>query len=884
MKIKAFVGRNRSIFAAFFLPVLIMVLAFAVTGIYPFGGNQIAVIDMYHQYVPFLSELQYKLQEGGSLFYTWDGAGGSNFWNLMAYYGASPLNLLLVLFPKRMIMEGVTVILLVKIGLSGSFMAMYLRYLNGSCGWSATVFAALYALSSYVMAYYWCIMWMDAVMLLPLCILGLNRLMDEGRAVMYTVSLALTVFSNYYMAIMVCIFIMVYYPALYFLKGRWSGWKSCAKTTGRAVGFSFLGIAMAAVMLLPTYISMQSTYYISADMPENTVIYNDALDILNQLLPYSELTYRDGLPNLYCGMLIVMLLVFYAASRSIGLREKLINSAFLVFMFLSLNINKLDFIWHGLHFPNQLPYRYTFVICFVLIGMAYKAFHRLGEVSTRTVWTVLLSGGAYYLLAQKLMVENLEDSDLFFYGGVAWLVLYCTVFIVYRKDIIKKGALMLLITVIVASELLSGVCTALATIGTTQRASYFENYDDVRALAEETKTEFARTEMDYNYILNCPALYHYRGLSQFSSSINADTTELMEDIGLEGEPGKNRFNYNLTDPVTNAMLNVKYIITKNLPLEDEDFTFVKSSGNSQLYESRYPLSIGYMTGDEIRTWDTHSENPFEVLDSYVRAATANRYSKVFEPVGDPEVSADNMTVNREGDGRMTAALENDSLESEVVLRYEADAAQKYYVFVEADHAEEITVIKTDEERDDIGIRSDCGSVVNIGTIEKGDTFEIKILYEKGSDGSITCHVCTLDYEAWNGAYDIISQNMLEIEEWSDNSLRGSVDVDKAGVLVTSVPYERGWKLKVDGTEREIGELIGGVFVSTILDEGTHEIELTFVPPGIVAGAVISLVSILILAAYVMLRRRRLAKLNAMLQSDFQEAEEAPQEESDCNRI
>ena len=174
--------------------------------------------------------------------------------------------------------------------------------------------------------------------------------------------------------------------------------------------------------------------------------------------------------------------------------------------------------------------------------------------------------------------------------------------------------------------------------------------------------------------------------------------------------------------------------------------------------------------------------------------------------------------------------------------------------------------------------------MNIGTIEKGDTFEIKILYEKGSDGSITCHVCTLDYEAWNGAYDIISQNMLEIEEWSDNSLRGSVDVDKAGVLVTSVPYERGWKLKVDGTEREIGELIGGVFVSTILDEGTHEIELTFVPPGIVAGAVISLVSILILAAYVMLRRRRLAKLNAMLQSDFQEAEEAPQEESDCNRI
>ena len=90
---------NRHVYAAFFLPVLIVVLAFAVTGIYPFGDSQIAIIDMYHQYVPFLSELQYKLHHGGSLFYSWHGAGGFNFWNLLSYYGASPLNLLMFFFP-----------------------------------------------------------------------------------------------------------------------------------------------------------------------------------------------------------------------------------------------------------------------------------------------------------------------------------------------------------------------------------------------------------------------------------------------------------------------------------------------------------------------------------------------------------------------------------------------------------------------------------------------------------------------------------------------------------------------------------------------------------------------------------------------------------------
>ena len=383
MRIKGFAQNNRCIFAAFLLPVLLAVIALAAEGVYPFGDNQIAVIDMYHQYVPFLSELQYKLQEGGSLFYTWNGAGGSNFWNLMAYYGASPLNLILALFPRELIMEGVTVILLIKIGLAGSFMALYLRYACGRNDMVTAAFATMYALCSYVMAYYWCIMWMDAVALLPLCILGLCRIIDGKGPVLYTVSLALIVFINYYTAIMVCIFILFYYPALYFIKVRGGGALKCLKTTGKAVGFSLLAIAMASVMLLPTYISMQSTYYISAEMPDNWLFYNDVLEVLNQLLPNSQLTYREGLPNLYCGLLTVLLLVFYCMSRSISLREKAINGAFLVFMFLSLNINKLDFIWHGFHFPNQLPYRYTFVICFLLTAMAFKAFLRIDEVSLK---------------------------------------------------------------------------------------------------------------------------------------------------------------------------------------------------------------------------------------------------------------------------------------------------------------------------------------------------------------------------------------------------------------------------------------------------------------------------------------------------------------------
>lgn len=872
--------RNKLILAAFCLPVILMLLAFLVMGIYPAGENQIAVIDMYHQYVPFLGELQSKLQSGGSLFYTWNGAGGSNFWNLLAYYGASPLNLILVLFPKKFLMEGVTLILLLKIGLAGSTMAVYLRAIvwekgKRSADISLVGFATLYALCSYVMAYYWCIMWMDAVALLPLCILGLHKILDGRSGVFYTVCLALVVFINYYMAIMVCIFILFYYPVLYFIKVQGESAGHFFKTTGRAVGYSLLGVLMSAVMLLPTWMSMQSTYYISADMPEKTELYNDLLDILNQMLPNAELTYREGLPNLYCGMFVVILLVFYWISRTIPLREKLLNGAFLVFLIFSLNINKLDFIWHGFHFPNQLPYRYTFMICFLLIAMAYQVFQRVDEIRVNHLWILLAAGGGYYLLAQKILTEHIKDLDLFVYSGLAWLALYVAILLLYKKGRLPKNLLLILTVILLTCEMASNTCTSIDQVGTTQRSNYYANETDIAKLVKKTEgtdDRFGRTEMNDNYILNCPAMYHYKGISQFSSSLNANATALMEHIGVEGAPDKNRFNYNQTDPVTNAMLNIRYLIGKNLPIDDSDFKQIAKSGNSRLYESIYPLSIGYMTADTIRTWNYEQENPFMVLDDYVRAVTQNKYTSVFTEIEPVDVSAANIELSSTGDGMWDSTLKNETKKSKTILTYQAQQTGKQYLFIEADDADAITV--SQEKKDDkIEIRNDCGSIVNLGEMDSGTKFTVTIEYKEGKGGSVVSHVCTMDEAVWQDAYKMLSASMLDVTDYGDSCLKGTINVQEDGVFVTSVPYEAGWKLKVDGHTREINELIGGAWISTSLSAGEHQIELSFRPPGLIAGLLITLASIgLLIAAEWWRRRRMLRKLQSVLPAIFADME------------
>ena len=842
--------------AAFFLPVLIMVLAFAVTDIYPFGDSQIAIIDMYHQYVPFLSELQDKLQHGGSLLYTWNGAGGSNFWCLLAYYGATPLNLLLILFPSKYVMEGITVILLIKIGLAGSFMYLFLSHVQYSAKEPTEIIhkgqyvalSTLYALSSYVMGYFWCIMWMDAIMLLPLCMLGLHRLIEGKNTVLYTVTLALIVICNYYIGIMVCIFILVYYPILYFIKNNGEGPKTCLFTTIKAVVHSLVAIAMSAVMLLPTYHSMQNTYYISSDMPESWTFFNDPLNVVNQLLPAAQLTYREGLPNLYCGMATVILLVLFLLNKKVPLREKILNGAFLVFMFFSLNINVLDFMWHGLHFPNQLPFRYSFVICFVLVAIAGRSLSLLDGIKPKFIAAILAFGSIYYLIAQKILAEKLDDANWFFYFGIATLAAYGILFLVYRNQKVSTLIFTILLLVFVAGELSVHTVISFEKTSNTTRSMYFENYSDVEKLVSYAENrEFARTEMDKSYTLNAPAFYHFKGLSQFSSSINSNVTTLMEELGFEGSPAKNRTNYNPKDPVSNAMFNVKYLIARNEPMKDPDFEMIKQSGDSRLYENKYPLSIGYVLPGSIMLWDVYSTNPFINLDDFVNSATDGQCPRVFQELDDYDILQTNMTCSDDGYGHVNAEASSDSSQGEVSLEYTAKKTGKHYVFVEADNAETITVQREDDTKN-IEIREDSGSIINIGKVKEGETFKITVLFETGLGGSIYSYVRTLDQETWEQAYALMSQDMLQVTKNTDRSLSGHIDVSQSGMLVISIPYEKGWVMKMDGQKQKLSDRVGDLWITVPVSEGSHDIELTFTPPGLRLGIIITILSILLLAA------------------------------------
>ncbi|MBR0483599.1 MAG: YfhO family protein, partial [Oscillospiraceae bacterium] len=312
---------------AFVIPFLLMGYAFKKIEMHPFGDRQFLVTDAWHQYYPFFQLLFEKLKNGGSLLYSWRTGIGTNFLALMAYYAASPLNLLSVFMTQENLRDGMMLILMFKFAFAGLFMASCLRYVFRVNDMSITMFGTMYALCSYMMGYYWNTIWIDTVALLPLVMMGLTMLVREGKYRVYVVSLALALLTNYYIAYFICIFTVLAFFCLCLYENL--DFRKFSKRFGMITGCSLLGAGLSSWILLPTFFALQLTYSVNNEFPKSIKFYEKWRDIVANMLAYTEPTTKSGLPNLYTGLLPLLLLGAFLIAKKIRIREK-ITAVFLL--------------------------------------------------------------------------------------------------------------------------------------------------------------------------------------------------------------------------------------------------------------------------------------------------------------------------------------------------------------------------------------------------------------------------------------------------------------------------------------------------------------------------------------------------------------------------
>ncbi len=383
---------------AFALPFVGMLITMLIRGNAPFGNSSMLYSDMYHQYYPFFVAFRKALLSGDSLLYSWNVGMGMDYLGLVSYYLASPLNLLSALVPEGWLLGFYSLLMPIKLGLAGLFFAIFLKNLFRKDDWSIVIFGGLYAFCAWALGYQWNIMWLDSFALLPLVALGTVSLLKRKRFVLYTVTLFLSVYSNYYIGFFICIFVLLLFICYEIC--RWRSFGKFAADLIRIALFSLLAIGMTTVLTLPALSALQSTQSGVNTFPTafrmNIADENSWLGLLSAMRLVAGnmnggmlLTFKEGLPNLYCGISTVIFSFLFLTCKQIKLQDKLCSVSLLLLFSLSFIIRQLDYIWHGFHFPNMIPYRFSFLYSFVMLYMAYRAY--LLRKSFR-LWQIITAG------------------------------------------------------------------------------------------------------------------------------------------------------------------------------------------------------------------------------------------------------------------------------------------------------------------------------------------------------------------------------------------------------------------------------------------------------------------------------------------------------------
>ena len=583
---------------AFLAPIIGMSLVMIIRGFEPFGKVSMLYSDMYHQYFPFFKAFRKALLSGQSLLYSWDVGMGMDYFGLISYYLASPLNLLSVLVPESLMLEYFSLLMPIKLGFAGMFFAIFLKKTFKKNDISIVLFGSFYALCAWALGYQWNIMWLDTFALLPLVVLGTITLLKDKKFVLYTITLFLSVLSNYYIGLFTCIFVALIFICYEIC--RWGGIKKFVFDLGRIALCSALAIGMTAFLEIPAFAALQNTQSSINKFPEGFKLnitdddtWKGLLDAMRQVAGNTNgglvPSFKEGLPNLYCGIIANIFAFLFLTARQVKLRDKLCCVFLLLFFNVSFIIRQLDYMWHGFHFTNMIPYRFSFLYSFVMLYMAYRAYLLRNRFR---LWQVIVAGVLSISIA--FCANDLTDTVYWAYNGV-FLLLYLAALIcgyfakrparnadlntkkayVRDRNYQKKLSATIILIVMFMELSLNLVNFGVNFSGTKvsdypRGTKYTESI--IRYMKEREKDNlFYRAETTHSQTLNDGALNDYNGISTFTSSANVNVTRFMKALGYGAKDTYNRYCFEESSPVANLFLNLKYMLERQNRVEENNY-------------------------------------------------------------------------------------------------------------------------------------------------------------------------------------------------------------------------------------------------------------------------------------------------------------------------
>lgn len=881
---------------SFLIPAVLMIAIYFAIGHKPFGDLSVLTLDLNAQYVYFYEALRDSVYGDSSLLYSFSRSLGGEFMGIYAYYVASPLSYIVLLFSKSMMLVALLTIIVIKIGLCGLTFGFYLhKQTKNPNKTNVVLFSIMYALSAYAITYQNNIMWLDGLFLLPILTYSVERLIKDRKYLLFIGTLALMMMSHYYIGYMLCWYTLFCFFFTYFKEEKSvinpSGEKfHFIKSLFRIGGSTAVGIGISAFVVGAAYYSLQFGKNEFSKPNWDMVANFDLFDLFPKLLPGSyDTVMHEGLPLLYCGILALFMLPIYFMGKKINSREKIFYGGFTILFVLIMAANPTDLIMHGFQEPNCLNFRYSFIVIFLMLIMAYKGFCEIEEHSPKKIFATGAAILALLTIAQKMTFPNfvLQDTADSKFGFVfnkipfLWVVVFTiiTVFVIgailcYYIKAKKIEKLKRVILVVVSIELLLNgvvtICSMKQDIGWGTYSSYADYFSELRPIVDEVQDKdktFYRSEKTTHRCTNDNMALGIKGFSNSTSTLNQKAIDLIEYLGIYADAHWTQY-YGST-AVVDALFGVKYIYSEiENPYSKETsalnefmdiyYDKVAEDENYYAYKNPYALGLAFGVDDALKELETNLQyeytanseglkNPFEVQNLLLNTLVGNdeeSFVEFFTPI---TVRKGHEIIGNLGSigGGAEYSSSSDDLENDTfIFRITVEQSGPLYLFLPTGYERTFHVYVNDEFYVDV---NNYSRIVSLGYRERGEELDIgfrlpegKLYFYKNTD-----YLYTLNMDEFEHAIEYLAKtNLKTTEDSRDNHIYGSMTTyEDNKTIMTTIPYDEGWKVYVDGEQVETYAIYGNSLMAfDIENAGEHDIEFKYAPDLYKKTAIISIAS------------------------------------------
>lgn len=792
---------------SFLIPAAVLLVILRQCGFYPFGEKSMFIMDMRDQYLEFFASLRGAIHGDDSLFFSWSRSMGGNYLGLFAYYVASPLSFVTIFFPVEKMTLAIVVLTVLKIGLAGLSFAVFAVYVwrqmdtakmpaakngkhraagTGKAGCRYQVFLVLplaisYALISYSMVYSMCLMWLDGVILLPVILLGVEKILDGKKGLHYMLALAASFVCNYYTGYMVGIFTALYMLYRILSKIKKDSIKEYGVKTLCFTVCTLFAFGISAPLIIPVAKDlMQGKLATQSYVPDITTNFEFA-KLFEKLhcAVYDSIT-NSGLPAIYCGFIPLILIIVFFVLKHIGIREKIGAVVILALLAASFYFTKWDMAWHGFQYPTWFPYRYAFVFSFFMLYMALRAICGICSFEKTAACkgtTILVAVGVLSLIVSV----NLKING-------------CAIFTGLEKE-----------------------------FGYSQVRDYEDFLAKTQPLVEQVKKEdsgFYRINQGYEFSKNDAMLLGYNGMTHYSSTFNAAINTLTPKLGIAQTHIWNS-GYG-AGPVLDSLFAVKYLLEDGSVPSNYQFMQSTEQGAS-LYENTLALPIAYSTFCNGLEPALEAASPFENQNALL-----------------------NMIAGTEEAYFTECAFTEERPDSSWSYTFTADSDNPVYLYMQPNSFSWADVYVNDVW---IGnyFSSETTCNLYIGSFSAGQNVKVTIV----PSGELFVNfavIAELHMDLLQQAVETLKQNGMDVQKHAGGKLSGTIRVADGQTIVTSIPYDTGWSVKIDGKEAKVKKL-ANTFMAVEAEEGEHTITFSYISPGFGTGMLAFVIALVLAAVY-----------------------------------